>query len=103
MGGCARREGFMRKIVLALLAVSGLAMVGTAPAQAVGTRYPYCLQGNEYPALSNCTYTSYEQCQATASGRFLYCMENPYFIPGGDPRGHRGRHRVPVGYPYPYY
>jgi Protein of unknown function (DUF3551) len=99
----------MRRMVLALLAMSGLAIVGTAagtaPAHAIGTKYPYCLQGNEYPALSNCSYTSYAQCQATASGRFLYCMENPYYVPGGDPRGHRGRHRVPVGYGngYPYY
>ena len=85
-----------RRIVLALLAVSGLAMVGTAPAQAVGIGYPYCLQGYEYPALSNCSYTSLEQCQATASGRFLQCMANPYFIPSGYPRGYRGRHRVPV-------
>jgi Protein of unknown function (DUF3551) len=92
------------KIVLALLAVSGLAVLGTAPAQAIGTRYPFCIQGNEYPALSNCTFTSYAQCEATASGRFLYCMENPYYIPGGEPRNRRVRNRVPAGYqPFPYY
>jgi hypothetical protein len=104
--GFGRREAFMRnfKIVLALLAVSGLAVLGSAPAQAVGTRYPFCIQGNDFPGLSNCTFTSYAQCEATASGRFLYCLENPYYIPGGEPRGHRGRNRVPAGYqPYPYY
>lgn len=86
----------MRNVVLALLAASGLAMVAAAPAEAVGTRYPYCLQGSEYPGLSNCSYTSYEQCQATASGRYLYCVENPYFDPGRDydPRAYRGRTRV---------
>ena len=62
----------MRKAILAVLAASGLAALGAAPAEAVGTRYPFCLQGDEYPGLSNCTFTSYEQCQATASGRFLY-------------------------------
>lgn len=91
----------MRNLVLALLAVGGLAVVGSAPAQAVGTRYPFCMQGQEDPGLSDCNYTSYQQCAATASGRFLYCMANPYYIPGGyDPRGYRGRHRVRYVYPY---
>jgi hypothetical protein len=91
----------MRKIVLALLAAGGLAVVGTAPAEAVGTRHPFCLQGNEYPGLSNCIWDSYEQCQATASGRFLYCIENPYYNPGddNDPRAYRGRGRVRSVYP----
>jgi len=82
----------MRSVVLAVLAAGGLAMLGAAPAGAVGSRYPFCIQGNEFPGLSNCTFTSYEQCQATASGRFLYCVANPYYNPGGglDPRGYRG-------------
>lgn len=90
----------MRNVIPALLGVLGLAVVGTAPAEAVGTRYPFCLQGNDSPGLSNCTFTSYEQCQATASGRFLYCMENPYYNPGGDRRAYRGRNRVRSIYPY---
>jgi hypothetical protein len=95
-----RTEVFMRSAVLALLAASGLAMACSAPAEAVGTRYPFCIQGNEFPGLSNCTFTSYEQCQATASGRFLYCVQNPYYNPGGDvdPRGYRGP-RVRSVYP----
>ena len=89
----------MRKVVLALLAASDLAMAGSAPAEAVGTRYPFCIQGNDFPGLTNCTFTSYEQCQATASGRFLYCVANPYYNPGGlDPRGYRGP-RVRSVYP----
>ena len=84
----------MPNLVLALLATSGLAMIGAAPAQAVGSRHPFCIQGNEYPGLSNCTYDSYEQCQASASGRFLYCVENPYYNRGGDPRDYRSRTRM---------
>ena len=92
----------MRNLVLALLAAGGLAMAGTAPAGAVGTRYPFCIQGDEFLALSNCTFTSYEQCQATASGRRLYCIENPYYNPGGDidPSGYRGPRAKSV-YPSP--
>jgi hypothetical protein len=69
----------MHKAILVVLAASGLAALGAAPAEAVGTRYPFCLQGDEYPGLSYCTFTSYEQCQATASGRFLTCIANPYY------------------------
>jgi hypothetical protein len=81
----------MRKVILGVLAASGLAMVGAAPAEAVGSRYPFCIQGDEYPGLSNCTFTSYQQCQASASGRFLYCIENPFYNAGNpEPRGPRG-------------
>src|ERR1044072_9233417 len=73
------REIQMRRVILALLIASGVAALGTAPAQAVGTRYPFCIQGDEQPGLSNCTFTSYEQCAATASGRRLYCIPNPYY------------------------
>jgi Protein of unknown function (DUF3551) len=90
----------MRSLVLALLGSGGLALVGTAPAEAVRTRYPFCIQGNESPGLSNCSFTSYEQCQATASGRLLYCVANPYFNAGEpDPRAHPGRHPVRSVYP----
>ena len=90
----------MRNLVLALLSVGGLAMVATAPAGAVGTRHPFCIQGNEFPGLSNCTFDRYEQCQATASGRFLYCMANPYFNQGEPyPAAYRSRHRIRSVYP----
>jgi hypothetical protein len=89
----------MRVAVLAVLTASGLAILGTVPAGAVGSRYPFCIQGNDFPGLTNCTFTSYEQCQATASGRFLYCVTNPYYNPGSiDPRGYRGP-RVRSVYP----
>src|SRR3954465_10258789 len=91
----------MRKAILTVLAASGLAALGAAPAKAVGTRYPFCIQGDEYPGLSYCTFTSYEQCQATAPGRFLQCIPNPYFVGGGaDPRAYRARARpLPPVYP----
>src|SRR6201995_6090813 len=92
----------MRNVILALLAASGLAMVGTAPASAVGTRYPFCIQGDQYPGLSNCTFTSYEQCEATASGRFLYCIANPYFVAGGEPRPYLPN-CIPPGYTPTHY
>ena len=76
----------MRRAILAALTASGLAALFAAPAEAVGTRYPFCIQGDEYPGLSNCTFTSYQQCQATASGRFLTCIANPYFVGETEPQ-----------------
>jgi Protein of unknown function (DUF3551) len=94
----------MRRAILAVAIASGLAGLATAPAEAVGTRYPFCIQGQEQPGLSNCTFTSYEQCQATASGRFLYCIPNPYYVGASEPppSGYRplpGRTLPPAGYP----
>ena len=74
----------MCRAILVLLVAGGLAAIGFAPAAAVGTRYPFCIQGEEQPGLSNCTFTSYEQCQATASGRFLSCIANPYYAGPSD-------------------
>lgn len=81
----------MRSAILALLAAGGLGLLATAPAHAVGSRYPFCLQGNDSPGLSNCTFTSYQQCQATASGRFLYCVANPFYGGGAEPDVYRER------------
>src|SRR5258705_12683595 len=93
----AGKETSMRNLVLALLAVSGLAVVGTAPGGAVGGRYPYCMQGQDAPGLSDCRYRSYQQCQGTASGRFLYCIGNAFYVgvvDRDDPRAYRNPHRV---------
>jgi hypothetical protein len=75
----AGREVAMRTMILISVIIGGLAVVGAAPAQAVGTRYPYCMQGSSSPGLSNCTFTSLAQCRATASGRFLTCIANPFY------------------------
>jgi hypothetical protein len=95
----------MRNLVRALLAVGGLAALGVValgvvPAEAVGSRYPFCMQGDEAPGLSDCRYATYQQCQATASGRFLYCIANPYYS-GGYAGSGRGRARNRSDYP-PY-
>jgi hypothetical protein len=61
--------------------------------------YPYCLQGRDYGLPGLCQFTSYAQCEATASGTFSYCGENPRFafaapLDGQPPRWHgRAHHR----------
>src|SRR5258707_13497847 len=90
----------MRRAILVLLAAGGLAALGAMPAEAVGTRYPFCIQGDDQPGLSNCTFTSYEQCQATASGRRLWCIANPYYVVDSDAPLYAGGGRgLPQAYP----
>jgi hypothetical protein len=73
----------MRKTVLAgmtILAASFSTLAGTAPAAAID--YPWCVQGREVGYPGDCSYTTYAQCQASASGRYAYCAQNPIFAFG---------------------
>jgi hypothetical protein len=85
----------MRNVVVAALAASAFALMGALPAHAYGVNHAFCLQGGEeYPGLSNCTFDSYEQCQASASGRGLTCIANPYFAgASNDPYAFQNRNR----------
>jgi hypothetical protein len=69
----------MHRVVLILLGIASLISLGVAPAEAERRQYPYCMQGATMPGLSNCTFTSRAQCQATASGRRLTCIRNPFY------------------------
>ena len=66
----------MRKTIFAMMTLAGAASVAsTAPAAAYD--YPYCLQGRGIGVPGDCSYQTYAQCQASASGRGLYCNINP--------------------------
>jgi hypothetical protein len=77
----------MRKLIL----VTVLAAAGVGASAASAQDYPYCLQGREYGYPGNCQFTSYGQCEATASGTFSYCGINPRFAYARMPRGRRPR------------
>jgi hypothetical protein len=63
---------------LAAIVLAGFATVTPAAAR----DYPWCAQGGEYDYPGECAYSSYEQCQASVSGRLLYCDRNPRFAYG---------------------
>jgi uncharacterized protein DUF3551 len=65
----------MRSMFLALV----IAMA--APAIPVMARdYPYCIKGCDFGGgRGDCSFSSYQQCQASAAGRDAYCAENPNF------------------------
>jgi hypothetical protein len=91
----------MRQIMFALAVIGGAtaaaSLIGTAPAQA--RDYPYCVQGQGVGIPGDCSYSSYEQCMASASGRLAYCDINPRFAFGARDSGRvyapppRGHHR----------
>jgi hypothetical protein len=77
----------MRNAILAILALSAATaatVTGSSPAAAYD--YPYCLQGRNIGIPGDCSYATYGQCMASASGRGLYCNVNPRFAYGQQPR-----------------
>jgi hypothetical protein len=75
--------------ILTLLAAGAATMAGLTPAAAYD--YPYCVQGRGIGIPGDCSYTSYAQCMASASGRGLYCNINPRVAFERQRRGRRYR------------
>lgn len=61
--------------MLVVLAAGAATMTGSSPAAAYD--YPYCVQGRGIGIPGDCSYQTYAQCMASASGRGLYCNINP--------------------------
>lgn len=71
--------------VLAIAAAAAATMAGPTPAAAYD--YPYCAQGRGVGIPGDCSYQTYAQCMASASGRGLYCNVNPRAALNQQPRG----------------
>jgi hypothetical protein len=68
----------MRHAMMAMsfvLAAGAAMTVGAGPAAAFD--YPWCIQGRDTGIPGDCSYRSYAECMATASGREAYCNINP--------------------------
>jgi hypothetical protein len=86
----------MRYAMLGLLGLmSAGAVMTTSATPAAAFDFPYCLQGRDWGIPGECSYSSYEACEASASGRGLYCNVNPRVAflppPSAEPRRHHGR------------
>lgn len=83
----------MRSTLLALALLGAGFAVSSAPAQA--RDYPFCLLGRDTAGgLGDCRYSTYQQCQATASGTYNSCYANPYFAYSEEPV-YQTRRRAP--------
>jgi hypothetical protein len=68
----------MRTFFLAL-AISAIVFT-TGTARVAAHDYPYCIEGEEFSGGSgDCSFTTFQQCQAAASGRTAYCGANLAF------------------------
>jgi hypothetical protein len=58
-----------------------LVIAMAAPAiPAMARDYPYCIKGCDFGAgRGDCSFSSYQQCQASAAARDAYCAENPTY------------------------
>jgi len=84
----------MRTALLALLALGSVAAID-ATSSAEARDYPFCIKGREYDqALGDCSFTTYQQCLATASGRYAYCDTNPYYNFAVEPQPRRHSQRA---------
>ncbi len=92
----------MRKTQLLLLTFGAAVLAGFATITPAAARdYPWCAQGGEYDYPGECAYSTYEQCQASVSGRLLYCDRNPRFAYGqGQPAQSRPQRRGRPVAPY---
>jgi hypothetical protein len=80
----------MRKAIWALMLCCAASTMGTSPAAA--RDYPFCIRGCDFGGgVGDCSFSSYQQCQATASGRDAYCAANPYFSANAELRPNRIR------------
>jgi hypothetical protein len=88
-------ESKMRGLfALPIVATFALALNAGTPAHAFGARHAFCLTGDEWPGLSNCTFDTYAQCRASSSGRALTCIANPLVAgESDDPYAYQNRPR----------
>ncbi len=80
----------MRRASLAILATASiLSAIGSiAPAAAEPIQDRYCLQGRRWGYPGNCQFSTYQQCQASASGTIDACGINPMRAFAEQPRRH---------------
>ena len=65
----------MRTVVIAL--ATSAVIFATASTPSAAQTYPYCLQGDDYAGgAGDCSFSTYAQCQASASGRTASCALN---------------------------
>jgi hypothetical protein len=86
----------MRLSLLTLTAIATLFFAADASAQRYDPRYPVCMHvysggprggGSDW---FDCSFTSLEQCRATASGLAASCDVNPYYsVPQSRPHNRR--------------
>lgn len=59
----------MRNFLLAAVAIVAVVLIGMTPTSIRARDYPFCIKGPSYDSpIGDCSFDTYEQCLATASG-----------------------------------
>lgn len=81
----------MRSAFFAALVLGAATALSSVPAQA-GER-AFCIKGeNIADAHGDCSFDTYDQCLASASGLRRYCDANPFYMSYAPPQPRRHRH-----------
>ncbi len=82
----------MRHALLALMAFGAVCAIH--PASAAAKDFAYCIKGCDFGGgAGDCSFSSYQQCLAAASGRDATCAANPYFSQNADLQPNRSSRR----------
>lgn len=68
----------MRGMAMVALTFGALVLGGQSSARA-DVEYPYCLEPSAF-TVGTCTFESFEQCMASASGNVGVCVKNPRYV-----------------------
>lgn len=82
----------MRWFLSAMMTIGIVFAIDAAPAVAGGA--PFCIKGCDFGGgggIGECSFATYAQCQATASGRDATCAANPYFSANAELQPNRSR------------
>ncbi len=70
----------MRLVFFALTMIAAAAGASPSNAQSRGPK-PWCIADGAYgPGTMDCTYWTFQQCRASASGAGGMCVENPVIL-----------------------
>jgi hypothetical protein len=74
-------------------AVMCFAFIASAALPAAAQNYPFCIKGCDFGAgLGDCSFSTYQQCQAAAARRVATCDANPYFSARAELQPGRANH-----------
>ena len=87
---CPTIRPIIAGLAVAILIAATTFETDHAQAQAFRGRGPWCTAYFDGPCYT-CSFYSWEQCWATASGVSNQCILNPFYVPAGPPVVRRSR------------
>ena len=70
----------MRRLAIAVLTIAAT-LAGSMHPGSAQFNNRYCAQGGRGSGEPDCSYSTMDQCRASASGLGRYCVENPNWRP----------------------